>query len=344
MQIYGRVRGSPVKIVTLGSSDGLQAKVLTLGGTLVSLSLPVDGRRVPLILTLPDLDAYLRDRNYMGQLIGRYANRIANAAFDLDGRVFRLTPNDGEHALHGGIAPFGKELWQVVSAREGEEGFVRLAHLSSSGAGGFPGKLEVTATIRVSPNTIRLDFEAESDVPTPISFTWHPYFNLAGRADSPISTHQLRIAAASYLPVDSAWIPTGDIAPVAGSRFDYRSFREVGASLPADKFAPPLNHCFAIEKNRLVVAEVYCRESGIRMEVQSDQSGIQVYDGHYLREQHPGWHGLALEPGGFPNAPNRPNFPDCILRPGVNHRSFLSYTFHTSYMDCSSKQEVFDTR
>src|SRR5262249_274317 len=152
----------------------LQADILTLGGTLVGLSMPIDGRRVPLILSLPDLDAYLHDRNYMGQLIGRYANRIADAAFELDGESYLLDRNDGGHSLHGGHVPFGRESWKVLSAREGESGSVRLAHFSPDGSAGFPGNLIVIATISVSGNSIRLGFEAETDAPTPVSFTWHP--------------------------------------------------------------------------------------------------------------------------------------------------------------------------
>ena len=291
--------------------------------------MPIDGERVPLILTLPDLDAYLRDRNYMGQLIGRYANRIANATFELDGETCQLTSNDGKHALHGGSAPFGRENWKVLSAREGKAGFVRLSHFSPEGSAGFPGNLKVIAAISLTGNSIRLEFEAESDAPTPISFTWHPYFNLSGSAGAAVSSHQLRLAAASYLPVDTSWIPTGEIAPVEGTRFDYRSYSQVGTGSQRfeGQVVSPLNQCFVVDRNASVVAEVYCPRTGIHMELRSDLPGIQVYDGHYLNQQYPGWHGLSLEPSGYPDAPNRRNFPCCILRPGHTHRSFMSYTF-----------------
>ncbi len=152
--------GSAVEIVTLGAEDGLQAEILTLGGTLKSLTLPVNGKRLQLVLTLPDLAAYLKDTSYLGQLVGRYGNRIAGAGFELDGKQYRLTANNGANTLHGGDVGFGKYLWRVLGAGGGKNTYIKLAHRSPAGANGFPGNLDVTALISVYENTLTLKYEA----------------------------------------------------------------------------------------------------------------------------------------------------------------------------------------
>src|SRR3954462_2540733 len=172
---FGRLPdGGEVEAFTLGAEDGLQAEILTLGGTLRSLSLPVGGKRIPLVLSLPDLPAYLKDTSYIGQLVGRYGNRIGGASFDLDGQHYKLTANNGPNTLHGGDVGFGKYVWQGLGTRHGRMSFVKLGHPSPAGVNGFPGNLEVTALISVFENTLSLTYEASTDAPTPISFTWHP--------------------------------------------------------------------------------------------------------------------------------------------------------------------------
>src|SRR5687768_535931 len=172
--------GQDVEVYTLGSEDGLQAEILTLGGTLRSLSIPVNGKRIPLVLSLPDLPAYLKDTSYLGQLVGRYGNRIAGAAFELDGKQYKLPANNGPNLLHGGDVGFGKYVWKVLGSGGGKNTYLKLGHRSPAGTNGFPGTLDVTALISVYENTLTLAFEATTDAPTPISFTWHPYFTLSG--------------------------------------------------------------------------------------------------------------------------------------------------------------------
>src|SRR4051812_21017606 len=184
---FGRLPdGGEVGAFTLGAEDGLQAEILTLGGTLRSLSLPVGGKRIPLVLSLPDLPAILKDTSYLGQLVGRYGNRIGGARFELDGKTYALTANNGPNTLHGGTVGFGKYIWTVLGSGGGKNSYVKLGHRSPAGTNGFPGDLEVSALISVFENTLTLAYEATTDAPTPINLTWHPYFTPSGDAHLPI--------------------------------------------------------------------------------------------------------------------------------------------------------------
>jgi aldose 1-epimerase len=331
-QTFGQLAdGNAVERVTLGSQDGLQAEVLTLGGTLRSLTLPVKGKRIPLVLSLPDLPAYLKDTSYLGQLVGRYGNRIGGAAFELDGKRYALTANNGPNTLHGGEVGFGKYVWQVLGAGGGRNSYVKLAHRSPAGINGFPGNLDVTAMISVFENTLTLQYEAVTDAPTPISLTWHPYFNLSGDPGVPIEDHTLTIDASHYLPVDEGRVVTGEIASVAGTPYDFRKPRPMkvpaGSTHPQILLTRGFDHCWVLDHKRDVAGELRSARSGVRMQVKTNLPGLQVYDGSHLRTAYPGWHAVCLEPENFPDAPNKPNFPSSILRPGETHRSFMSFTF-----------------
>ncbi|HET9861940.1 MAG TPA: hypothetical protein VFP37_00740, partial [Steroidobacteraceae bacterium] len=186
---FGRMPdGAEVEAYTLGGEDGLQAEILTLGGTLRSLSLPVKGRRIPLVLSLPDLGAYLEDTSYLGQLVGRYGNRIGGAKFELDGKTYELTANNGPNTLHGGAVGFGEYVWKVLGSGAR---YLKLGHRSPAGINGFPGNLDVTALLSIYDDTLTLAYEATTDAPTPISFTWHPYFTPSG--DAGRSIDELRL-------------------------------------------------------------------------------------------------------------------------------------------------------
>jgi aldose 1-epimerase len=322
-----------VQMHTLGSADGLQARILTLGGILHSLTLPVNGSRMPLAVSLPDAQGYLADRSFIGHLVGRFSNRIGGAAFALDGNRFKLSANHGPNTLHGGAEGFGRQLWRVVDSGNGPRSFLKLALRSPDGSNGFPGNLDVTALISIERNTLTLQWEATTDAPTPVSLTWHPYFNLSGDPALPVDDHVLRIAAAHYLPVSGALIPTGEIAPVAGTPFDFRDARALRAPPPASHAQVALvggfDHCWVLEKGARVVAALHSPVSGVRMEVSTDLPGLQFYGGYHLPTEHPGLHGICLEPQHLPDAPNQPHFPNCILRPGQVHRSSMSFAFFT---------------
>ncbi len=323
--------GGAVEVVTLGSEQGLQAEILTLGGTLRSLTLPVNGKRIPLVFSLPDLPAYLKDPSYIGQLVGRYGNRIGGAAFELDGKSYKLTANNGSNTLHGGEVGFGKYVWEVLGIGGGKNSGVKLGHRSPAGINGFPGNLDVSALITVFENTLTLQYEAVTDAPTPISLTWHPYFNLSGDPGVPIDAQTLMMAASHYLPVNQQRLPTGEIARVEGTAFDFR--RPKPLALPPASSDPQLaltqgwDHCWMLDRAQGVAAELFSPATGVRMQVKTNLPGLQVYGGSHLRTAYPGWHAVCLEPENFPDAPNHANFPSSILRPGETHRSFMSFMF-----------------
>jgi len=335
---FGRLPdGQEVEIATLGSKGGLQAEILTLGGTLRSLSLPLkNGKRIQLVLSFPELDSYLRDTSYVGQLVGRYGNRIAGAAFELDGKQYKLTANNGSNTLHGGDVGFGKYLWKVLGSGGGKNTYVKLGHHSPAGTNGFPGNLEVTALISVYENTLTLAYEATTDAPTPISLTWHPYFTLSGDPRTSTDEQRLTIAANHYLPVNEARVPTGEIAPVAGTPFDFRNSKSVRVPPPSSNpqiaLTAGYDHCWVLDKlspspNGPVAAELYSPASGVRMQVKTNLPGLQVYDASHFKTAYPGLHAICVEPENFPDAPNHANFPSSILRPGEPHRSFMSFGF-----------------
>jgi aldose 1-epimerase len=328
---FGRLPdGSEVEVITLGSANGLQAEILTLGGTLRSLTLPVKGRRIPLVLSLPDLAAYVKDTSYLGQLVGRYGNRIGAAAFELDGKKYTLTANNGPNLLHGGEVGFGKYLWQVLGIGGARNSYVKLGHRSPAGINGFPGNLEVSALISVFENRLTLAFEATSDAPTPVSFTWHPYFNISGDPGRSIDEQRLMMNASRYLPINESRVPTGEIAPVAGTPFDFRKPRSLRvpppASHPQIALSGGFDHCWVLDSGT-PAAELYSPDSGVRMTVRTNLPGLQMYGAYHLRTAYPGLHGLCLEPENFPDAPNHPNFPSSILRPGEVHRSYMIFDF-----------------
>jgi aldose 1-epimerase len=327
--------GQPVDAYTLGSEDGLQAEILTLGGTLRSLSLPApgkkDGTRIPLVLSLPDLPAYLKDTSYLGQLVGRYGNRIAGAAFELDGKRYKLTANNGPNLLHGGAVGFGKYVWKVLGSGGGRNTYVKLGHHSPAGINGFPGNLDVTALISVFENTLTLAYEATTDAPTPISFTWHPYFTLSGDPGRTIDEQRLTIAAGHYLPVDANRVPTGEIAPVAGTPFDFRKGRSLRvpppSSHPQIALTGGFDHCWVLDEGAKIAGSLHSPASGVSMQVKTNLPGLQIYGAYHLRTAYPGWHAVCVEPENFPDAPNHANFPSSILKPGETHRSFMSFAF-----------------
>jgi aldose 1-epimerase len=334
---FGRLpEGNEVEVYTLGQPDGLHAEILTLGGTLRSLTLPARRGRIPLVLSLPDLPAYLQDTSYIGQLVGRYGNRIAGAAFELDGTRYPLTANNGPNTLHGGDVGFGKYVWKVLGSGSGRTSYVKLGHRSPAGTNGFPGNLDVTAMISVLDNTLTLAWEATTDAPTPISLTWHPYFNLSGDPTRDIDEQQLRMSASHYLPINDSRVPTGEIAPVAGTPFDFRKPKSVRVPPPSTHpqiaLAGGFDHCWVLDKlstskNAPAAAELYSPASGVRMAVRTNLPGLQVYGAYHLKSAYPGWHAICLEPENFPDAPNHANFPSSILRPGETHRSFMSFRF-----------------
>lgn len=327
--------GTPVHAYRLGDDAVLSAEVLDLGGILAGLEFPGAHGRTGLVLGLPDARAYFDDPAFLGILVGRYANRIAGAKFVLDGREYGVSANEGRNHLHGGMLGFGRRPWRVEA--HGDDS-IALRYRSPAGEEGYPGNLDVLATYRIEGACLRLDFEATADAPTPFNPTHHPYFNLAGEPAVPAAAQWLRVPASGYLPVGPDLIPDGRIADVAGSPFDFRVARTLEAAFDADdpqlRTGGGYDHCLVLDAGRGHAAMLYSPHSGIAMRIDSDAPALQLYGGQGLDRQHPGrGRGLCLEPQGYPDAPNRPDFPDAVLRPGTVYRRWIEYRFATPGRD-----------
>ncbi|WP_434028921.1 aldose epimerase family protein [[Pseudomonas] boreopolis] len=322
--------GTDVHAIALENDHGLRAEVLTYGGILRRLEVPAGDGHVDVVLGLADLPAYLADHDSLGILVGRFGNRIANGRFVLDGVEHQLSRNEGPNHLHGGVRGFGHRLWEV---RERSRERVLLARVSPAGEEGYPGTLEVSAEFRLRGHCLELCYRARTDAPTPVNLTHHPYFNLAGDRLVPVAAQVLRIPAGHYLPVDAALIPTGQIADVHGTPFDFR----VPGTLDAKRIAgdPQLargkgyDHCLVLDPaHAACTAELYSPHSGVAMRLTSPMPAVQLYEGQMLDHSHPELgRGLCLEPQQFPDAPNHAGFPDTILRPGQDYLHRIEYRF-----------------
>jgi aldose 1-epimerase len=329
-RVFGRLDdGSEVHALTLRSDAGLAAEVLSFGGILRRLTLEVDGRPLSLVLGLPDLPAYLTDRDNLGILVGRYGNRIAHGRFSLDGQQYQLDRNEGDNHLHGGRGGFGRRLWDIEAL---DVASVRLALRSPAGDQGYPGNVQVSATLRLHGHCLELCYRARTDAPTPFNLTHHPYFNLAGDPTVPAAQQRLQVPAERYLPVDAALIPTGTLAAVAATPFDFRvatSFDERRvAGDPQLALGHGYDHCLLLQAAHDYSAELYSPHSGVALRIVSPMPALQVYEGQMLDRGHPGLgRGVCLEPQQCPDAPNQPAFPPAILRPGEEYVHRIEYRF-----------------
>lgn len=308
--------GTPVHRWTL-ERDGTRVRVLTYGGIVQSVEVPDrDGARAGVALGLPDLAGYERFTGpYFGALVGRYANRIGGARFELDGRTHRLTPNEGRNQAHGGARGFDKRVWR---ARE-VAGGVELSLVSEDGEEGFPGRLAVSAAYTLDEGgALRITYRATTDAPTVLNLTNHTYWNLAGDGSGSALGQVLRIAAGRITPADAESLPTGAFLPVAGTRFDFREPVPVGAGY---------DHNFVLDGTG-PAAELYDAASGRVLTVTTTEPGLQLYTAdHFDGRPFGPCAGIALETQHFPDSPNRPEFPSTVLRPGEESVSTTVYGF-----------------
>jgi aldose 1-epimerase len=347
---WGTTRdGTAVEAYTLTSETGVSVTLLTYGGIVQQVLAPDRrGELSNVVLGFPTLADYVeRNSPYFGALIGRYANRIANATFALDGVRHQVPPNDGSNALHGGTTGFDRRVWQASEVRpdDGSAG-VELRYASPDGEMGFPGTLSVAATYTLDDEgALRLDFEATTDRPTVLNLTNHSYWNLAGEGSGTIADHVLTVHADRYLRAGEALLPTGELASVAGTPLDFRQPRSIGARLRdgVDQLvlARGYDHCFAVDgggAGTLVrAAHLHEPTSGRVLDVLTTEPGIQVYSGNFLdgtlvgssgRTYRQG-DGLALEAQHFPDSPNQPGFPSTVLGPGEVFRSTTVFRLST---------------
>ena len=327
-QPLGRLRdGRTVHGWRFGASDGLQAQVWSFGALLASLSVPGGGgRRVEVLQGPVDLAGAEAGDGHHGVVVGPVANRVAGARFSLDGREHRLAPNEGPNLLHSGSADWGRKVWRFADASPGG---CTLRLETAAGEGGFPGGARAEVTFALAGDTLRIDWRAEVDAPTPIAPTHHLYFDLSGGADPDVRAHTLQVDAPAFLPVRADMVPEGELRPVAGGALDLRRPRPLGEVLAADdaqlRRAGGLDHCFAFDPRAGGRAVLHAPSTGLRLELRTDQPGLQVYTGQHLNAPFRPFSAVALEPEGFPDAVNRPGFPPVIARPGAPFRGFASY-------------------
>ena len=354
MKTWGRTAaGREVHLFTLANAAGMEADISDYGGTVVRLTAPDrEGRFTDVVLGYARLADYLEPGRspYFGSLIGRVGNRVAKAAFTLDGKNYALARNDGPNSLHGGSRGFDKVVWEAEESSSDGSSSLRLRYLSEDGEEGYPGNLEATVLYTLSPdNALRIDYRATTDGPTPVNLTNHSYFNLDGEGRGDILDHVVVIDANRYTPVDSTLIPTGELRPVADTPFDFRTPRAIGERIDAAEeqiaLAGGYDHNWVLngDPGRLrPAARAVAPASGRVLEVWTTEPGIQFYTGNFLPRPGAGpamigkggrpyaWRGgFCLETQHFPDSPNRPEFPSIILRPGEVLESTTVFRFST---------------
>ena len=341
MQPVGKMPdGTPVEIFTL--SDGAyEARIATYGGIVVSLKAPDRNRKLAdVVLGFDDLDGYIANFNgssdaFFGAIIGRYANRIAQGSFTLDGKKYFLPLNNGENSLHGGPHGFNNVVWKAKPVVDG----VELSYLSKDGEAGYPGNLSAVVRYTLVKGDLRIEYSATTDKDTVVNLTNHSYFNLAGQGD--ILSHQLTLHASRFTPVDAGLIPTGELKSVASTPFDFRTATAIGSRINADNEqlhrGHGYDHNWVLDSNggKLAeAAEVYDPGSGRVLKVLTDQPGIQFYSGNFLDGSIKGKGGkadefrsaLCLETQHFPDSPNHPDFPTTEVKPGEHYHTVTVYS------------------
>jgi galactose mutarotase-like enzyme len=322
----------------LGSAPGPVLTLLDLGATVHALEVTCgDGVRRNVVLGHPSAADYFDSRDYLGSTVGRYANRIAGGRFDLDGREVRVGTHDRGNHLHGGPEGFERRLWQVEES-SGSEAVLTLE--SPDGDQGFPGALNARVHFEVTGDGVQIAFEATTDAPTIVNMTNHAYFNLDGAGAGTIDDHLLLVDADRYTPVDAQGIPLGGHASVVGTAFDFRTEARLGSAIrSADEQVARvrgIDHNYVLRGMGMrPAAALTSRRTRTRLELHTDQPGLQVYTGNFLDGSSPssagGRHrqgdGIALEPQLFPDTPRRPEFGSAVLRPGETYRAALAWRF-----------------
>jgi aldose 1-epimerase len=343
---FGKTKdGVPVEIYTIGNKSGFSAKIMTRGATLVSLMVPdASGKLADVLLGFDSVTGYESDGNqYFGCTTGRVCNRIAKGRFTLDGREYKLAINNEPNHLHGGLdKALDKLVWKAEPMSNSAGEGVKFTVVSPDGDEGYPGKLEVTVMyyIPANLNRINITYSATTDKATPVNLTNHAYFNLAGEGSPTVLDHELMLTAEHYTPTDDTLIPTGKIAPVAGTDLDFRKRTRIGARIEAVAKTAALgyDHNFVLPERKTdeltFAAELVDPGSKRRMRVYTSEPGIQFYSGNFLKDQagkggrkYAHRSALCLETQHFPDSVNHPEFPSTILKPGQKFMSTTVYEF-----------------
>ena len=330
---------SGIETVDLVHPNGMRATVMTFGAVVQDLVVPAPGGPRRVVLGFPNPADYPAHSPHFGAIAGRYANRIGQGRFTLDGQPHQLDLNQmGRHHLHGGAKGFGKSLWTIRALSPDQ---VTLGLVSPDGDMGYPGRAEVEVTYRlIDPPGLSVRISAEVDKPCPINLCHHSYFNLADAGRSDIRSHHLEIAADAYTEVDADLIPTGQLPGVAATPLDFRTNRPIGLH-DTDATIQPYDHNFVLAHRDGALrraARLTAPAGDLTMEVWTTEPGLQFYDGHKVAPAVPGHGaiaygrcaGLCLEPQHFPDSPNQPGFPDTILRPGRPYGQLSEFRFQAS--------------
>ncbi len=337
----GEKNGKETALYTLKNANGVEACITNFGGRLVSLMVPdKDGNMVDVVLGFDNINDYLTKSSDFGASVGRYANRIANATFPLDGAAVELQKNDGPNCLHGG--PQGWQ-YQVYSAEQTDPQTLVLTMESPDGEMGFPGAVTAVVTYKLTDdNAIDISYSGTTDKPTVLNMTNHSYFNLSGNHAAEATDHVLYINADAFTPTNDLLIPTGEIAPVEGTPMDFRTAKVIAQDIESDYEAVRLgagfDHNWVLNNAgdlSVVASSLYCPATGILLETYTDQPGIQAYTGNFLTGEVAGKHGVkyprrggvCLETQLFPDSPNHPEWPSCFLRPGETYTHRCIYKF-----------------
>lgn len=346
--------GREAAVYTLRHPSGFAAEISNFGGAVTRLFAPDrEGRLADIVLGFDNVTDYAERSPFFGALIGRVGNRTAGGRFHLDGRDYVLANNNfpaGEPChLHGGNLGFDKVLWDAAPLEINGAPALRLGYTSPDGEEGYPGNLSVEVTyILGADQSLRIDYLATTDAPTPVNLTNHSYFNLRGEGNGTILDHEIQIHADHLTPVTRGLIPTGELTPIAGTPFDFNTARRIGDRIDDDdtqlKFGGGYDHNYVLRRDPSAGAEplqlaatVYEPESGRVMDVLTTEPGMQFYSGNFLDgsltgksgQPYPFRSGLCLETQHFPDSPNQPQFPSIILRPGETYRSTTVYRFST---------------
>jgi aldose 1-epimerase len=336
-----------VSIFTLSNGKGMEVRVAEYGATILSIRVPDrNGVVDDVALGFDSLAGYVKSPRFVGAVVGRYGNRIAGGRFTLDGKEYVLARNNGPNHLHGGTRGFDKVVWKGEPI-EGDSDGVTLRYTSVAGEEGYPGTLQATVTYTLTPaNDLIVDYVATTDAPTVINLTQHTYFNLAGAGTRDVLDHELTLNAGHFTPTDSTSIPTGEIAPVDGTPFDFRTPTRIGARI-ADahrqlRMTNGYNHNFVIDRalgDYSIVQAATVREptTGRTLDVSTTEPGVQFFTGNSFDGSTIGrggkayqrYYGFCLETQHFPDSPNKPDFPSTMLMPGDTYRSRTVFRFGT---------------
>ncbi len=340
---FGRTPdGGAVDLFTVRNAAGVEARIMTYGGVLLSLRTPDrDGRFDDIVLGHESLASHLEKPSFFGCIVGRYGNRIAKARFTLDGKTYTLAANNGANHLHGGVKGWDKVVWKGTSFERNDAAGVTLTYTSKDGEEGYPGTVKATVRYTLNDkNELAFDYEATTDKPTVINLTQHSYFNLAGDQAADILGHELTIPADRYTPVDETLIPVGGIQPVAGTPLDFRTATPIGARIGADdvqiRRGNGYDHNFVLNRagpGLATAAIVYEPKTGRTLEVRTTEPGVQFYTGNFLDAKGKAGRvygrrsGFCLETQHYPDSPNQPEFPSTVLRPGKRYHSTTVLAF-----------------